>query len=115
MPSERWECSRFVAWLEYMQQNKRILCFSHVPNAAASRSQRLANWKLGTNAGVPDYVIIMPNHQAIWVEMKRVQHGKPTKPQLAWIAALAPHARVCYGSDEAISFVTSYLTTGEST
>ena len=110
VPSERWECARFVTWLEQMQQNKAILLFSHIANEATSGHARRMNWKTGTRAGVPDYVIVLPDHQCIWVEMKKVRYGRPTKTQLEWIAALAPHARVCYGSDEAIGFVSQYLT-----
>jgi hypothetical protein len=32
-----------------------------------------------------------------------------SKEQQEWVAALAPHAAVCYGSDAAIRFVSTYF------
>ena len=107
--SERWECTRFVAWLDRQAQSKRVILYSHIANEARLSSTRRTNWKLGTRAGVPDYVIVLPGGQCVWVEMKRADKGTVSKEQREWVAALAPHASVCYGSDAAIRFVSGYF------
>lgn len=111
IPSENWECSRFVTWLDRQQQAKRVILYSHIANETRGPKQRLSNWRLGTRRGVPDYVIVLPGGQCVWVEMKRIERhdSHVSKDQREWIAALSPHAAVCYGSDAAIRFVTAYL------
>lgn len=109
-PSERWECARFVNWLERQLDEQRIAAFSHIANESSRYNERLANWRLGTRAGVPDYVIVLLTGQCIWIEMKRAERSRVTKAQQQWIDVLAPHASVCYGADSAIVFVERYLT-----
>jgi hypothetical protein len=109
IPKESWEQARFVNWLERQKEAGRIKLFSHVANERRGSAARLAAWKLGTRKGVPDVVIVLPDGQCVWVEMKRVRNSVTTKEQREWVTALTPHACVAIGSDQAIRFVSKYF------
>ncbi len=72
------------------------------------------NKAMGLNKGVPDYIIIL-NIGLIFVEMKAPQPYKSEIgwEQSEWIEALngikGVEAKVCYGSEEAINFIESFL------
>lgn len=91
----------------------------HVPNNTWTKSvmQRTRNNLLGVRAGVPDLWVPVGNVGLLVIEMKRPKEkGKtnyPTPAQKVWIETLnacpGVQATVCYGAEEAIKFITSYL------
>jgi hypothetical protein len=97
--------------------------FSHIANETS-----IKNWgylrkmkRIGKNAGVPDFLVIVPRGQnPMWgfrnvdrlcfVEMKRKNATacNTSEIQQSWIDALnacGTLARVCRGADEAIKFI----------
>lgn len=98
-PSEALECQRLIDYLRV-----RGFRFSHIPNSTNSRAQGIKNKRMGTSAGVPDYLILLPN-VTLWLEMKRVKGGRVSKEQTEWVDALntqpGQYARVCRGFEEA--------------
>lgn len=104
--TEFQECRVFV---EYLQLNKKVLLYSHIPNETYTKSwnQKRKNTAMGVKSGVPDYVILT-RKKCLFVEMKRKKGNKSTPAQDTWISTLnrlGIPARVCYGADEAIKFV----------
>jgi hypothetical protein len=74
---------------------------------------RMKNKRMGVKAGIPDYMIILPERQGLlFIELKREKGGKLTPDQKSWIDALngIPNveAIVCYGSDSAIECLKEY-------
>jgi hypothetical protein len=92
-----------------MKASGLVTLFSHIANENPGRPARLQAWRLGTRGGVPDYVIVLPSGQCVWVELKRTSISRTSKEQLAWVKALAPYAKVCNGSEAAVSFVLKHL------
>lgn len=119
LPKEDQECFVFSERLDLLVSQKKVLCFSHVPNETSIKSiAYLAKMKrMGKRAGVPDFIIVLPN-KTLFVEMKRRKNENGTsastvkKEQLEWIQNLnnanCPSA-ICYGADEAITFVLSHI------
>lgn len=91
----------------------------HVPNSTWTKSVmvRTKNTLLGVRAGIPDLWVPIPNVGLVVIEMKRKKEtGKtnyPTPAQRAWIEKLNKvpgiQAFVCYGANEAIKVIESYL------
>lgn len=108
-PTEYEEQVAFVEWLELKK-----LKHSAIPNSTYTTSwnQKRKNKAMGLNAGLPDMLIIVPTGLA-FVEMKRKKGGKISPEQQSWIDALnrcsGVEARVCYGCDEAIAFISELL------
>jgi hypothetical protein len=108
-PTEYEEQCVFVEWLE-----TKGLKFSSIPNSTFTKSwnQKRKNTETGLRAGLPDLLVITPRGLA-FVEMKRKRGGVLSPLQKEWIVALnackCVEARVCKGSDEAISFIYELL------
>ena len=114
-PTEYEEQVAFVEWLEL-----KGLKFSAIPNSTFTKSwnQKRKNTATGLRAGLPDMLIIVPPGRSspgglAFVEMKRKQGGVLSPYQKEWIEALNAckfvEARVCYGHEEAISFISELL------
>nr|WP_249934130.1 VRR-NUC domain-containing protein [Campylobacter sp. RM16190] len=110
IPYEEQEQKAFVKWLR-VQRIRHI----HVANERMASVQYKKKLKaLGTYAGFPDLMIFLP-HRILYVEMKRADKkvSKVSPEQKEWIEFLnmldEGSARVCYGSGEAIDFVSSQL------
>lgn len=102
-PSEDWESQQLSAWLEAQGYT-----FSHLPLAAVSLKQRLKNARLGTRAGVPDYLIVLKSRKLMFLELKRIAGGKLSSEQKNWLAAIESTgtiAVVCKGYKQAIAEV----------
>jgi hypothetical protein len=69
----------------------------------------MKNKYMGVNAGVPDYMVIIPDKISTWklvfIEMKRAKSGKVSPQQEEWIKDLKKvnnvYAYVCYGFADA--------------
>jgi hypothetical protein len=91
----------------------------HVPNSTWTKSVmvRIKNTLLGVRAGIPDLWVPIAGVGLLVIEMKRPKEtGKtnyPTPAQKAWIEKLnacpGVQAAVCYGAEEAVKLITSYL------
>ena len=104
---EHEECKILADWLRY-----KNLKFTHVANEGKFPVQyRMKLKSLGVSPGVPDYMIIVPQG-LLFIEMKRLK-GRVSDYQKEWIKALSEcdgvEATVCYGADEAITFISEYL------
>ena len=112
--TEEQECITLVSYLDLLVNQGKVLCYSHIPNSTFTRSWpvKARNKRLGVHAGVPDYVIVMPN-KTIFIEMKRDKGGVVSKPQKEWIEALnngCTEAYVCKGAEQAIDLIQGILT-----
>lgn len=108
VPSEALECARLVDYLR-----AKGLKFSHVPNSTNSRAQGIKNKRMGTSAGVPDYLILLPEKGVLWLEMKRQKGGRLSVEQSEWLFELGKlpgqACRVAYGFDQAKLFIEELL------
>lgn len=104
IPSEAYEQTKFVHWLEdqgYM--------FTAIPNSTYTTSwnQKRKNRATGLRPGLPDVLVIAEN-KLMFVEMKRIKNSSTTKEQKKWIEAINAAgipAKVCKGHEEAIEFI----------
>lgn len=110
IPLEEQEQMRFVTWL-------RVNKIRHIHIANERMCSVVYKKKLkalGTYAGFPDLMIFLPN-RTLFIEMKRSDKrlSRVSKEQSEWLEFLnlldEGSARVCYGADEAISFVKENL------
>jgi len=108
-PTEEEEQKVLVQWLELKK-----LKFTSVPNSTWTPSihQKVKNKAMGLRAGFPDMIVLVPD-QLLCIELKRKKGGKVELSQQQWIEALNKtpfvNAKVCFGADEAIKFVESFL------
>lgn len=121
-PTEAEDCIAFVQWLELQK-----LRFSHIPMETYTKSMRTKslNRQMGVRAGLPDYLIVIPNPAAddaghpkntlLFIEMKR--EGTPpsavSDAQVEWLDELdqvaGVRAVVARGFDEAVAAVQAAL------
>lgn len=91
-------------------------CIFHFANESKrSDFGRIMMAKIGTKAGVSDYIITVPTskYSAMFLEMKK-KHGyaKPSKAQIAFIARMKEMGYwgvFAYGADDAIDHTQHYL------
>ena len=106
VPLEEDEQIAFVEWLETLD-----LTFSAInPNPGKqSYGTQAKNKRLGLRAGLPDFLIAIPNKYLIFVEMKRTKGSSTSQAQKDWIDTLNTipnvECRVCKGCSEAIKFI----------
>lgn len=119
----------FARWLRREHPEVK---FTHIPNESRSssknamiRAKKLRD--MGVERGVWDYELFVPvydvdgeigDYQQLKIEMKRQRGGgSTTSPeQRAWgkiYQAAGIPCRVCYGAQDAIAFVSGYITTPE--
>lgn len=110
IPLEEQEQMKFVSWL-------RVKKIRHIHIANERMCSVVYKKKLkalGTYAGFPDLMIFLPN-RTLFIEMKRSDKrlSRVSKEQSEWLEFLnlldEGSAKVCYGADEAISFVKENL------
>ena len=124
VPIEDVECFNFVDWLNKYAPDVK---YAHVANEsrsskkdAAIRGRKLQ--RMGQKRGVWDYELFIPiydidgeigTYQEIRIEMKRQRGGGSTtsKEQKDWgkiYDAAGIPTKICFGADEAITFVKQY-------
>jgi hypothetical protein len=96
-------------------------CAIHIPNEGQRSKVMGYTLKLmGMRAGVSDVFIAYPTKTmaGLWLELKaknaRGKYGKPTENQVKFIADMAAMgymAKVCNGTEEAITVIKNYLIT----
>lgn len=104
-----------IAWAAWGSgQYPELGLIFHIPNGGSRNVKEAKNLKRqGVKAGVPDLFLPAAKHgyHGLWIEMK---YGKnrTTPKQDWWINHLKKQGyfvRVCYGADEAIKVICSYL------
>ena len=87
----------------------------HIPNGGKRSKAEAARFKaMGVRAGVSD--IFLPvardGHHGLWIELKRLHNGRPTKAQLEWIERMIAEgyvATVCNGWVQAARVICAYM------
>jgi hypothetical protein len=102
------EQQAFVGYLQLMQNKRKIVKYTAIPNNTwtPSQAQKTKNTEQGLRAGFPDLLIVLW-YCVICIEMK-VRPNKPTLDQSAWIDALngaGIETIVCYSYEEAKAFL----------
>lgn len=106
---EAIEQEKIVQFCEW----KHIPMFA-VPNGGRRDPREAKNLKRqGVKAGVPDMMFPVAKHgyHGLFIELK-VGNNKPTAAQKRWLELLKMNgycAEVCYGSDDAIELIRSYM------
>lgn len=101
-------CKQITAWMSAQQPD---CLFFHVPNGEHRNAITGAKLKaMGVKAGVPDYVLVMPDGRCGFVECK-VGKGKLNDNQIAFTARLDGLGHVyavCRSLDEWIALLRAW-------
>lgn len=116
IPTEAEEQTLLMRWAEVKSiiQPEVGLLF-HIPNGGSRNAIEAKHLKQqGVKRGVPDLFLPVARsiYHGLFVEMKRVNGGKVSEEQKAWIARLMHQGymvAVCKGCDEAIETIENYL------
>lgn len=115
-PTESQEQIALFEWVEYaMARYPELKLLFHVPNGELRNKVVAARLKKeGVRSGVPDLVLPVARggYHGLYIEMKRIRHGKVSKDQREWLDALNEQnycAIVCKGADEAQEAIVRYL------
>ena len=112
-PLEYHECVTFAQYLSKLQDQGKLVMFSHIPEMhTMSHAQRAKNVAQGFHSGMPDYVIILNNNKTLWIEMKRKSGSSTSDEQYKWQSALNDAgciSEICYGAQAAIDVVKDNL------
>lgn len=94
-------------YCELLMVQKKIKCYSHIPQETFTKSwvTKNKNKAMGVRAGVPDMLIVFPD-KVLFLELKRLNGGKVSEAQKAWVEALTcvsgnVYAAIAAGFDEA--------------
>jgi len=109
IPTEDDECMLLAPYLELLQNQGKIVLYTHIPNETytTSMKQKTRNKKMGVTRGFPDYIILTKS-KGIAIEMKRSKGGHLSVEQAQWIEglkAVGMIGAVCWGFDEAREFI----------
>ena len=103
----------FVEWMDGQKRAGVDIKFTSIPNSTFTTSYqaKTANILSGLRRGLPDLFIII-NDVPLFIEMKS-ERGVLSEHQKKWIDAInqtvGVKAYVCYGTDEAIDVIKSFL------
>lgn len=111
--TEHDECVTLVEYLNILVSQKKVVCFSHIPQETFTKSWKTKrkNKQEGVHSGVPDYIIVIPSN-IFFIEMKRVKGSVTSQAQKDWIEALntaGVPAFVAKGFDQAKSIIDTEL------
>ena len=104
----RWSIGQIDTWPE-------LVLLYHVANGGKRGKREAAKLKrMGVKTGVPDLhlPVARGGFHGLYVEMKRLDGGRVSTEQKAWLAALhaAGHCvAVCEGHEQAIAVLRDYL------
>jgi len=114
--SELTEQIRVMQWCKSMEAyDKDYSLIYHVPNEGNRNRKTGSNLvKAGLKKGVPDICVAVPKMgmHGLYIELKKDKQSKVSKEQIEWIKKLSHQkyiATVCYGADEAINLIASYM------
>ena len=115
-PEEDVEQIALFRWAAYNQGRwPELKLMFHIPNGGKrSKAEAVRFKELGVKAGVSD--VFLPVARAgchgLWIEMKRLRSGRPSKEQLEWIEAMTAQgfaATVCHGWEQAVKVIVEYM------
>ena len=116
LPTEEQEQRKLFAWADrHSFLYPELALMFHVPNGGKRGKAEAGRFKAeGVKAGVPDIFLPVPMGQAhgLFIELKRIKGGKPSKEQMQWIEALREKgyaAEICNGAAEAENTICQYL------
>lgn len=114
--SESVEQERLFQWAEGMSvKYPELISMYHIPNEGKRKRSTGARLKrMGLRKGVPDVCLPVARCgcHALYIEMKRLKDGRPTKDQLDWIELLTTQgnmAVICKGWEVAAELIEKYL------
>ena len=87
----------------------------HIPNGGKrSKTEAERFREMGVKAGVSDVFLPVARNgcHGLWIEMKRLRTGRPTKDQLEWIENMIKQgyaATVCHGWEQAAKVIEGYM------
>ena len=113
--SEHEEQMLVIQWAKMMEQFCPGLALLHAIPSGGHRHARVGVYmkEEGVKRGCPDLSLPVPRsgYHGMYIELK-FGKNKPTVEQLEWLAALVEQGYscwVCYGADQAIDALCSYL------
>ena len=115
-PTEDVEQICLFRWAAYQECKwPELRNMIHIPNGGKRSKAEAARFRaMGVRAGVSD--IFLPaargGAHGLWIELKRVRDGRPSKAQKDWIEDMRKAgyaAEVCKGWAEAADVITRYL------
>lgn len=104
----RWAIGQIDTWPE-------LALLHHIPNGGLRGKREAARLKrMGVKAGVPDLCLPVARggFHGLYVEMKRLDGGRVSTEQKAWLAALHASGHcvaVAEGHEQAIGVIRDYL------
>jgi hypothetical protein len=115
-PPEDHEQITLFAWIDlHVNRFPELRLAFHVPNGGHRNPHVGAHMKrMGVRAGVPD--ILLPvaraGYTGLAIELKRSIGGRVSPEQQKWLSRLEEQGwqtYVCYGADEAIRVISTYM------
>ena len=115
-PEEDAEQMALFRWAAYSRGRwPELDLMFHIPNGGKRSKAEAARFKeLGVKAGVSDVFLPVARSgcHGLWIEMKRLHSGKPSKDQLDWIENMIKQgyaATVCHGWEQAKDVIEKYM------
>lgn len=108
-----------IKWTQQAGVRRRfpdLKLLHHIPNERiCSAQQGMELKRMGVKRGVPDLVLPVPSNgfHGLYIELK-TETGKPSAEQMWWLSELSARGYktvICYGFEEAINTIVSYLST----
>lgn len=112
-PVEDDEAIALTHYLNFLQDQGKIILFSHITNETYTRSWAAGKKRksMGLRPGVPDFLILTKT-KILFLELKRKKGGKLSLEQKHWLEELAKRGATvdtCLGFDHAKQFVDSAI------
>jgi len=115
-PTEATEQTRLIQWARMQSgRYKELALLYHIPNGGSRHRAEAARLKAqGVQAGVPDLCLPVARGgcHGLYIELKRIQGGKISPEQTAWMEALKAQGymvAVCQGWEMASEIIMRYL------
>ena len=115
-PEEDVEQMCLIRWAKANEgAHPEVGLIFHIPNGGKRGRAEAARLKeMGVKPGVSDLFlpVARDGYHGLWIEMKRLDDGRPTKDQLKWIERMIAEgyvATVCHGWVQAARLICAYL------
>ena len=112
-PTEHTETVTVSRFLDILVAQKRVIVYSKTSQETFTKSwgTKIRNKQEGVRPGLPDFIIVTPT-SVLFLELKRIKLGHVRDEQKVWLTALEgkqTHSTVCFGSDNAMKWITEQL------